>query len=546
MFLGRCRQRKLPGLPRHIGQVVPRDDGTRGLNDVSRHAVGRTTERLGSCLSQGNGLRTPAHLLQDRSVTQLSTSLAQTGCCRSRELLKISTCDFTRFLAKGFCCYGPFRSQGRIRLVAQQFHPPAPERLVLRMLAEDAFHQRCRFAIQRLCLVKAVDHAVQVGRPPQGQSRLEPKRRVARLLRELLVVETYGLIDHLDPQRLGLGVLCPAVIGDGDHKLLDHLSRHRRVLGGEIALLVGDVALLVGDVALLDGEIALVADQYVADGQCDKRCGQQGRDARHNQPMVAHPAAGGLHPRLTVRLDRFVRQPTFDVVCQFRSRLVPLGGLERHGLPADSVQGPRHLWPDAARRRKFSLTNGPQDVGSVSPEGSLTGEQYVERGSETVDISGRAEFLPAAFRLFGTHECRGPHRLADGRFFRTAAGQSWDQRGLLRRASVLLVPPARPGQSPIDHQRLAVLAEHNIAGLDVPMQHSPAVRILDGTTDVQKTAQQLVELERTLAGCAGRRPLVEAFDGRLQVFASDESHGVEGTAVAVVPQSIHGHDSRVL
>ena len=60
------------------------------------------------------------------------------------------------------------------------------------------------------------------------------------------------------------------------------------------------------------------------------------------------------------------------------------------------------------------------------------------------------------------------------------------------------------GQPPVDHQRLAMLADDDVARLDVPVQHAAAVRVVDGVADVDEAPQELAQLRAT----AGPRVVV--------------------------------------
>ena len=57
----------------------------------------------------------------------------------------------------------------------------------------------------------------------------------------------------------------------------------------------------------------------------------------------------------------------------------------------------------------------------------------------------------------------------------------------------------RLGQAPVDDQRLAVFAEHDVAGLQIAVQHAAAVGVFDGVADVDEALQQLAQFERPLA-----------------------------------------------
>ena len=51
------------------------------------------------------------------------------------------------------------------------------------------------------------------------------------------------------------------------------------------------------------------------------------------------------------------------------------------------------------------------------------------------------------------------------------------------------------GQSPIHHQRLAVLAQDDVRRLHIPMDHAAGVGVIDGVAHVEEAAEQLAELE---------------------------------------------------
>ena len=103
----------------------------------------------------------------------------------------------------------------------------------------------------------------------------------------------------------------------------------------------------------------------------------------------------------------------------------------------------------------------------------------------------------------------------------------------------------RFGQPPVHDQRLAVLAEHDVARLQVAVQHPAAVGVGNGVAHVDEPAQQLAQRQRPLAGiAAGDIRLVKAADGVLEVVAPDEAHGVERPAIGVLAQAVDRHDAR--
>ena len=55
----------------------------------------------------------------------------------------------------------------------------------------------------------------------------------------------------------------------------------------------------------------------------------------------------------------------------------------------------------------------------------------------------------------------------------------------------------RLGQAPVDHQGLAVLADDDVARLDVAVQDAPAVGVVDRVADVDEPPQQLAAAPAT-------------------------------------------------
>ena len=51
------------------------------------------------------------------------------------------------------------------------------------------------------------------------------------------------------------------------------------------------------------------------------------------------------------------------------------------------------------------------------------------------------------------------------------------------------VPADRLGQAPVDHQRLTVVAQHDVARLQIAVQHPAAVGVADRIADVQEPSQ---------------------------------------------------------
>ena len=104
------------------------------------------------------------------------------------------------------------------------------------------------------------------------------------------------------------------------------------------------------------------------------------------------------------------------------------------------------------------------------------------------------------------------------------------------------------GQSPVDHQGLAVGAQHDIGRLQVAMDHAPAVGVGDRVADVDEPAQELAEgqgaLGRIAAECASAR--WNRSMASLRLSPADEPHGVERPALVVRAQAVDRHDAGML
>ena len=92
-----------------------------------------------------------------------------------------------------------------------------------------------------------------------------------------------------------------------------------------------------------------------------------------------------------------------------------------------------------------------------------------------------------------------------------------------------------------------MIANDDIRGLDIPVQHTPAVGIVDGVADVEEPPQDLPQLERPAAGVGlDRIVVVERGDRLLEAVPLDEPHRVVRPAAVVGAQAVDGHDARVL
>ena len=109
-----------------------------------------------------------------------------------------------------------------------------------------------------------------------------------------------------------------------------------------------------------------------------------------------------------------------------------------------------------------------------------------------------------------------------------------------------LDPAQRLGQAPVDHQRLAVLADDDVARLDVAVKDATGMGVFDCVAEIGESPQEFSQLERPKAGVLLQRlVVVESLDGLLERVAADEPHGVVGAAVGVGAEAVDWHDPRM-
>ncbi len=212
---------------------------------------------------------------------------------------------------------------------------------------------------------------------------------------------------------------------------------------------------------------------------------------------------------------------------------------------ASRAQGDLRL--DLAWRDDPPPPDRVQHLGRVAPlDRGAAGQQPVERRAQAVDVAGRAQLVDAALGLLGAHV----RRRADGRAHasRLVPGPRGRPQGRLPRARLGLLPPTdRLGQPPVHDQGLTVGPEHDVARLEVAVQHAARMRIRHGVAHVHEAAEQPAQGQRTLGGIPTRRVLaMESLDGFPETVAADEPHRVERPAVVEVSEPVDRHDPRML
>ena len=158
-------------------------------------------------------------------------------------------------------------------------------------------------------------------------------------------------------------------------------------------------------------------------------------------------------------------------------------GFERHRLEADRLQRRVDRRVKRSGRHEVAPLHLAEHLADIiTLERRPAGEQAVERRAQAVDVRPRAQPVQFAARLLRAHVGRRAQRAARKRLGRPAR-RGRDERPL---AALLarLDPAQRLGQAPVHHQRLAVLADDDVARLDVPVQDAAAVGVVDGVADV--------------------------------------------------------------
>ena len=140
---------------------------------------------------------------------------------------------------------------------------------------------------------------------------------------------------------------------------------------------------------------------------------------------------------------------------------------------------------------------------SLSLKGGLARDEVIQGCTETVNVAGRPDLRPAALRLLGAHEGRRADRGAHLRFG-AARLRRRAQGHLGGRLRCRVVAADDLGQSPVDHQGLAVRTEQDVRRLEVAMDHAAAMGIGDRMTDVDIARQELAEGQCALGRVALR------------------------------------------
>ena len=184
-----------------------------------------------------------------------------------------------------------------------------------------------------------------------------------------------------------------------------------------------------------------------------------------------------------------------------------------------------------------------QFAGGVPLVRRLARQQVVECGTQTVNVGARPQRPEVARGLLRAHVGRGPERAA-GQGLGATAGRRRHQRPLPR---ARLRPARCLCQAPVNDQRLTMLADDDVARLDVAVEHAAAVRVFDRVAHIHKAPEQPAQFQPTPALILLKRFVaVKAIDRFLERIATDKPHGVKRAAVGVGSQAIYGNDAGML
>ncbi len=388
--------------------------------------------------------------------------------------------------------------------------------------------------------------AARLGEPGQGLGACVIVRAEVDLQ---LTEELERFLEQHLPQRLELGSALQLGIGlDGVAESLHRLDGQDLAALGppsvavELDVLGGELGILAVELAVLPGEDRRETRE---DGQAE--C-QQRDCARDQRPVPPHPSARPSGQRLVMGRDGLVGQPAPDIRRQVRRHRVPLRRTSRHRLETDGLERTRETGLDLSRREDLSSADLIEHLDDpLAPVGWLARQDRVEDRPQAEDVARRADLSGPALALFGAHESRRADDAHRRGVRAVVARARAGRQHLLIRPSGGLGGVEGLGQPPVDDQRLAVAAEHDVARLQVAVEDPAAVRVADRLADRHEAAEQLAQGERALGRVAGRTlDGVEGVDGILERIAADEPHGVARRAQVIRAHRIDRHDARVL
>ena len=276
------------------------------------------------------------------------------------------------------------------------------------------------------------------------------------------------------------------------------------------------------------------AQRFVVDDQ-QRGDQQQQREAADGgqAPVLLYKTAEQLPGAVLVGAHVAAGEPGLDLARDLFGAAVAGGAVALERVLGDGGQLRRRVFEQRADARdRLGDDLGDDRVRRLAVEGRAAGEDLEEDGAEAPDIAALVDLLELALRLLRAH-VRGRSERVAGQRRVGRAHQLRLARDFLS-ADVLLA--AGFGEAPVEHHRLAELADHDVLGLQVPVDHAAAVRVGDGVADVGEVREELEPL--------GQGPRLRQL--LLQRDAADQLLRVVGGAVGVEAQLVDGHDVGVL
>ncbi len=203
----------------------------------------------------------------------------------------------------------------------------------------------------------------------------------------------------------------------------------------------------------------------------DHRKGRQGRGGWPGSGPAGEPLGRREGPRECGR----ARQAATQIGRQRRSRTVAALGILFQALEAHGLEIARHLGPPAPRGDRIRGNHAPQRVSiGRAFDGPPAGEQFVEHGSQSVDIGGRPTVLQAARGLLWGHVRRRPQQRPATRGLAVNLSEFRQAEvGELRREGKTV------GRGTAARGGRGARLEQNVAGLDIAVQNAAVVCRLD-------------------------------------------------------------------